>query len=946
MNSIIEQFKSRYNLNDDQIKAITTTEGPVQIIAGPGAGKTLVLILRTLFLLMTGKASPSEIMLTTFTVKATFELRDRINLIAQEVGFNAPLYDLTIGTMHGICTDIINANLSQTRMLKNYVVLDDLTQQLFLFEHFSAIFPAKERYLGKWGVQQKWNIVREALRYFDKITEETVNTKAMKGSGKDLLIELATAYERYERQLFAANCVDFAHLQKIVFDLLDAEPIRERIHINVKYVMIDEYQDTNYIQEQIFLQLAALHNNICIVGDEDQALYRFRGGTVRNILEFGNHFVDTKHQCKTITLTTNYRSHQKIVESYDRFMRSIDWEYGGRSFRFPKQIKTSPEHTFADYPAVFRIDAHEKNIEAETLAEMILFFKANGIIHDYSDVALLLRSVQRNWSGHYIAALKRRGIPYFNPRARNYLENAEVKLMFACYADIFRVSEDELPTISVKDYLQDGYTFRARYDNLALSNYINAKSREISELYPDAQSAKSAVIDYFYELLAYEPFATMLANERSARNLGILSKLIATFQLYYHATAVTVDNRETIKQLLFSNYLYYLLQSGVNEYEDPDNPFPKGHVQILTIHQAKGLEFPVVVVGSLNKKAREDDRQINATLEPFYKRGEFEPKRLINEFDVMRLFYVAFSRAERFLVLAANRTPLPMFAPLWTTLPTWDVIKPQTLQSGAFSPKPQYVPKKAYSLVSHIDVYETCPQQYLMYKEYGFAPARFGGVLFGALVHQTIEDIHHKALDGTLERFTRADIRNWLDRNYQGLLANGYLPIGERQRERALQQVLNYLDQNREEIKRITDVELDVSVEKEGYVMAGKMDLLRTEDGKIEAIDFKTQQKPPSDHESMTRYERQLHVYGHILQERYQKRPDRLLIYWTAESKKEDAITEISYSPDKIDAVGEYFDDVVNSIKQKEFFITKPPDQKVCRQCDFRFYCAQKNVLV
>ena len=328
MDTIIEQFKTRYNLNDDQIEAITTTEGPVQIIAGPGAGKTLVLILRTLYLLITGKASPSEIVLTTFTEKATFELRDRISLIAQEVGYTAPLYDITIGTMHGICTDLINANITQTSLHKNYVVLDDLTQQLFLFENFSTIFPAKERYLGKWSVQQKWSIVREALRYFDKITEETVDVKALKRSGKDLLVELATAYERYEQRMFVTNYVDFAHLQKIVFDLLQDEPTRQRIQRNLKYVIIDEYQDTNYIQEQIFLRLASPHNNICIVGDEDQALYRFRGGTVRNILEFERNFVHSPSPCQTITLSTNYRSHERIVESYDSFMRSINWDTG------------------------------------------------------------------------------------------------------------------------------------------------------------------------------------------------------------------------------------------------------------------------------------------------------------------------------------------------------------------------------------------------------------------------------------------------------------------------------------------------------------------------------------------------------------------------------------------------------------------------------------------
>jgi DNA helicase-2/ATP-dependent DNA helicase PcrA len=944
MDTIIEKFRSHYNLNDDQVEAITSTDGPVQIIAGPGAGKTLVLILRTLYLLMSGKASPSEIILTTFTEKATFELRDRISLIAQEVGYPAPLYDIKIGTMHGICTDIINVNLKQTPLQKNYVVLDDVTQQLFLFERFAAVFPAKERYLGKWDAQQKWSNVREPLRYFDKITEETVSMKALNASGKGLLAELASAYEHYEQLMFAENCVDFAHLQKIVYDLLQHDATCQRVRGNVTYIMIDEYQDTNYIQEQIFLRLAAPRDNLCIVGDEDQALYRFRGGTVRNILEFGSHFAHSPRPCATITLSTNYRSHEKIVAAYDRFMRSAKWQYGQRSFRFPKQIKTDPDQAFSDYPAVFRIHAHEKEAEAETLAQMIAFFKANGVIRDYSDVAVLLRSVQRNWSAHYIAALERHGIPYFNPRARHYLENAEIKLMFACYADIFRVTEAELPTISVKDYVHDGRVLRDRHDNGQLRAYVDAKAREISHLEPDAPPLPSAVIDYFYELLAHEPFSTMLNDQRSARNLGILSKLITTFQIYYNVGAVTFDERDAIKRRLFSNYLYFLLQSGVNEYEDPDNPLPKGLVQIMTVHQAKGLEFPVVVVGSLNKKAREDDHRIDTNLEPFYKRGEFEPKRLINEFDAMRLFYVAFSRAERFLVLTASGMPMPMFTPLWNSLPTWDAIKSETLRSDQFSPKSQYLPKKAYSLVSHIDVYETCPQQYLMYKEYGFAPARFGGVLFGALVHQTIEDVHRKALEGRLEGVTRADISTWFDRNYRSLLANGYRPIGQKQRAQALQQVLNYVDQNREDIARIINVELDVSVEKQGYIMAGKMDLLLSDDGKIEAIDFKTQQKPPPGHESMARYERQLHVYGHILQERYQKRPDRLRIYWTSEKNKENAITEINYSPWKLDAVGAYFDDVVKRIKAKEFAVKKVPDKKVCRQCDFRFYCAQKKV--
>ena len=532
MDAIIKQFKSRYNLNDEQIEAITSTEGPVQIIAGPGSGKTLVLILRALYLLMSERASPSEIVLTTFTEKATFELRDRISLMAQEVGYAAPLHDIKIGTMHGICTDIINVHLNQTPLHKNYVVLDDMTQQLFLFENFYPIFHKKDQYLGKWEQRSRWNVIREALHYFDKITEETVRVNDLSASGNALLVELAKYYKRYEQRMFDTNHVDFAHLQKIVFELLEDEDIYQRIKAEVKYIMIDEYQDTNYIQEQIFLRLAAPRNNICIVGDDDQALYRFRGGTVRNILEFDRNFTQCARGCKPITLSTNYRSHEKIVGASNRYMRSIAWNYDGRSFRFDKTIVANPHQTFTAYPAVFRLQAPKLDEEGEAFAHTVDYFKEHGIIHDYSDVALLLRSVQKSWSGHYIDALIRHGIPYFNPRARHYLENDEVKFMFSCYADIFELGENEALTQIVARYVREGRLLRDRYDNQQLRAHIDDKAREIRGLEPSSRPLDTMMIDYLYELLAFEPFSRLLQDEHTARNLGILTNLIDTFQMY------------------------------------------------------------------------------------------------------------------------------------------------------------------------------------------------------------------------------------------------------------------------------------------------------------------------------------------------------------------------------------------------------------------------------
>src|SRR5207248_3999097 len=142
--------------------------------------------------------------------------------------------------------------------------------------------------------------------------------------------------------------------------------------------------------------------------------------------------------------------------------------------------------------------------------------------------------------------------------------------------------------------------------------------------------------DYFYRLLALEPFRTYVKNENRARNLAVLSQLLNTFQNYYHYTVVTFKNREYLRYHLFNSFLRLLHEGGINEYEDPDQPFPKGYVQVMTIHQAKGLEFPVVIVGSLDKQLP-TAKQVDRELQSFYHRPPFEPENRVTEFDRMRL---------------------------------------------------------------------------------------------------------------------------------------------------------------------------------------------------------------------------------------------------------------------------------------------------------------------
>ncbi|HPO91599.1 MAG TPA: ATP-dependent helicase, partial [Victivallales bacterium] len=648
----IEKIKNIIQtLNDEQIKAITSTDGPLLIIAGPGTGKTLTIVARTLYLLISGKAQPDEIMLTTFTEKAAYELKDRLNQLAYKINYKCQMHLLKIGTIHSVCNDYIIKFLSYTPLKKGYLILDELTQIFFVYENFDEIFPQETgKFLGKWA--NKWIAIKEIIPYLNKITEELIEVSKLENAKNEFLNALAKFYNKYCQKLLETNRVDFSQLQKIFYDLLQNDELYQKIKSKLKYIMVDEYQDTNYIQEQILLKLASPKNNICVVGDEDQSLYRFRGATVRNILEFPKHFGN----CKQIKLTINYRSHKNIIEKYNKFITSINWN----GYRYPKYIKPNPDAEFPEYPAVFCIWGKDENDESQRFLTLLKFLKEKRIIEDWSDVVLLLKSVRPEHSSHYIEALKCAGIPYFCPRARMYFDNIEIKLMLACYTIIFNFyQKEDLAKYPHKKYIEEG--IRLLYENInpALKNYLQRKVRQIDNL--KEGSLDLTILDYFYQFLAYHPFSNFIKDKNKAYNLSIFSKLITIFQDYYDITLVTAKNKERIKFYLFGSFLYFLMETGIEEYENPYNPIPKGFVQIMTIHQSKGLEFPVVFVDSIHKRFSVQ-KQVVRELLPFSIRGTYETENQITEFDRLRHYYVAFSRAQKLLVLTTPEKPQQWFA--------------------------------------------------------------------------------------------------------------------------------------------------------------------------------------------------------------------------------------------------------------------------------------------
>lgn len=942
--AILEHYP---DLNDAQREVVAHVDGPLLVVAGPGSGKTYSIVLRALNLLLLERATAKEIVLCTFTEKAAFELRDRLSAAAQAVAYRGDVSELRVTTIHGLCNGILTRHRHRTELGNSYETLDELTQLLFIFEHFDEIIgPAEnDRYLGKW--KTRWTAIEGAHGYFDKITEELVDPAPMSASHDPFTQGIAHAYRAYEAALFANNRTDFAHLQSIVHGLLVQPEHSGALESEIRYVLVDEYQDTNYVQEQLLLKLTEQTGNLCVVGDEDQSLYRFRGATVRNILEFPSRF----SACRVVRLTTNYRSHRAIIERYDRWMASADWSNpDGVSFRFDKTIEADPNGGHPDYPAVISIWGRDARDEAERFAELVEFLKRSAVIADYSQVALLLHSVREDHSGSYLAALESRGIPAFCPRARAYFENEDVRLMVACFAVLLGWHGDGRGQVSgavaeLGSYVDQGIVELAKgYAAphplaLALQVWVG----EIAALV-EGESLDVRPADYFYRLLALDPFAKAVKNENVARNLAIFSQLLNVFQSYYHYTVVTHRNREFLRFHLFNSFLRLLHDGGINEYEDPNRPFPKGHVQVMTIHQAKGLEFPVVVVGSLSTQLS-SAKQIDRDLGPFYHRPSFEPESRITLFDRMRLHYVAFSRPQKVLVLTAHETPKSHFAPMWQGLPQWPYVEKDLLGAQRFELHERMPVKKSYSFTGDLKIYETCPRQYQFFRDYDFTPSRSAVIFFGLLVHQTIEEVHRIALDGKLHALDEPRIRELFDRTFRFLCLSDVRAIGDTARQSAFRQVMNYFRQNRDEMRRVIQTEVDVSLEKDGYILSGKVDLLLGGDGKLELLDFKTSPRPTDSPTLLDAYERQLCTYAHILERRYDKRVDRLFLYWTAEAQKDKALMAFPYRPERIDEAGRYFDEVVARIQAGEFQVKQPPETAICKECDLRGLCRSDGII-
>ena len=310
------------------------------------------------------------------------------------------------------------------------------------------------------------------------------------------------------------------------------------------------------------------------------------------------------------------------------------------------------------------------------------------------------------------------------------------------------------------------------------------------------------------------------------------------------------------------------------------------------------------------------------------------------------MFYTAFSRAQNLLILTSvedRKTPSKYFREIYKHLHSVN-DSCFNLDEFNFAQVKDVNIKRTYSFTSHITVYETCGLQYKFYRELEFMPVHANAMLFGMLVHETIEDIHKAALRNEADSINDTNIESWLNANYESLSRSTRSYLSQKQIQNALSQVQGYVNHQKGDWSRIQQAEVDVSLVKQNYIIAGKIDLIKGHDDTIEIVDFKSSRKPdindPEAKKTLELYRRQLHIYAHLVEQRTGQKVSRMNLYFTGENDSVPVIS-YSYSPTAVQGTLAAFDDTVKRIMSKDFNKCAS-DDKICKNCDFRYYCKAK----
>ncbi|MEX2597142.1 MAG: UvrD-helicase domain-containing protein [Salibacteraceae bacterium] len=627
-------------LNEVQRKAATHHQGPVMVLAGAGSGKTRVLTFRIAFLIDSG-IDPFNILALTFTNKAAREMKNRISKIVGESNARA----LWMGTFHSIFAKILRFEAEKIGYPSNFTIYD-MDDSKNLIKSIIKELKLDDKVYKPQLVQRRISSAKNGLISATEYQNDTIIYSDDLQAKKPLLGKI---YGIYEKRCFKSGAMDFDDLlYKTNILLKNHSDVLVKYQDKFKYILVDEFQDTNFAQSSILKMLAARHENICVVGDDAQSIYAFRGANIQNILQFKSLYPDAV----TYKLEQNYRSTQIIVEAANQIIS-----------RNREQLKKDVWTANAKGDAVKLIKCLSEVEEGAFIASEIMDIKNQENIDEESFAILYRTNAQ---SRAIEEALRRKNIKYRIYGGLSFYQRKEIKDLLA-YLKLCVNPNDEEAFKRVLNYPARGIGKTTESKILVAAAEESISPMQVVQQIDQARlsinaGTKNKITEFAQLIRGFQ----ILATEKDAYEVGqhISSSTGLLKELYTDRTPEGVSRYENIQELLsgmkefteielteeekseanpralgsFLEDVALLTDVDVKDKKEDNDP----KVSMMTIHAAKGLEFPYVFIAGLEEDLFPSQLSVNS-------RADLEEER--------RLFYVAMTRAEKraFLSFASTR---------------------------------------------------------------------------------------------------------------------------------------------------------------------------------------------------------------------------------------------------------------------------------------------------
>lgn len=861
--------------------------GPQLILAGPGTGKTTFLINRVIELIYNKSIKQKGIIVCTFTRKATEELKVRLYQEIPIAEFNK--HNIIIGTIHSVCYELLSRYSEFD--YGDYDILAEDNQVHFIYSKLKNLGYSSDK-ISKNG----WTLAEELAAIFNKITDEEIDIDEIDFADNEDLEDACKVYKTYKRILKRFKLFDYATIQETLLRELERNSsLKEIILDNFKYYLIDEFQDVNNIQYNIFLKLSSPQYNLTVVGDDDQSIYGFRGSNIEHIRNFENYFLERKIKVEKMFLNINYRSSKTIINFTNKLLEKAKYN------RVDKQIKAFRKGK-SQKPIVRFFENEIQEVDA--ICNIIRDLKRKNIIYSYNQVALLFRSVKGHASV-FIEEFKQRNIPFKLYGAGNMF-NTVLGLEFMTLIDFYLARDIDKEIIFFDKIAQIDVDFNADLTSIySENNYLD----DLNEMFNNKKYY--SCIDLIYDIFKNTGF--LKRYEIYGNNIGKLTSIVLSFD----------DFSNYFDPWGLYSYLSYLKNS---QNVDFDLLTDDSAVSIMTIHQSKGLEYPVVIMPSQIERSRRTSIV-----------DKFNALRCcdINDHEEdFRVLYVGATRAEDLLILSGSKKLVKtnktykLNGYLRKVIDSEDVSNSlETLKSSDIDFRVNNIKNKENVVLSYnkVRLFEICPLAYMYANVWNLQTVRVGGLEFGRNTHKIIETIIRFIMkDKLLSHLDIEDIveDNWRNTNFRSDNEN------EKFKNAAKKQIKQFTDNCAELLNKdkIFSVEDEFNVNVDGNLITGRFDAVFNNNNKYLIVDFKTGDKKD--------YSTQLSFYSLCFKKKYNVDSLKLAIYYL----KDGVLEFIEPLDDKL--VVQKISETANKIFRKEF---TPKPSKYCKDCAFNNICEFYN---